>query len=358
MNLRHVFCHNLMNNYFGYIYKITNMLNEKIYVGQKFKKIEESLDYYGSGRLIKKAIKKYGKENFKKDILEKAYSREELNELEIYFIWEQNCMIPKGYNITKGGNSSLGLKHSKKTKKLIGFASRNRSLETRKKFSDKMKNHPVSEETRKKISIANTGKKPTEESKMKNSLAHLGRKASNETKIKNSLANKNTKWINNGFINKKIKINILQKYLNDGWFLGRKNKKIKIKIKKERTYKKHTKEQKLKMSIIAKNKNFGKWMLGRNKKNNESIRIASEKKKVKQSQENIEKRKEGLKNYYKENNCWNKGKTKENCSSIKKISEKMLGRKHINNGIINKFVKEDELEKLIQEGWVFGSINN
>lgn len=51
---------------YGYIYKTTNLINNKIYIGQHKVK-EEKIDnsYYGSGKLIIQAIKKYGKENFK-----------------------------------------------------------------------------------------------------------------------------------------------------------------------------------------------------------------------------------------------------------------------------------------------------
>lgn len=56
-----------------YIYKITNLINGKSYIGKKKHKesdtpLEES--YMGSGRLIKEAIAKYGKDNFKKEIIE------------------------------------------------------------------------------------------------------------------------------------------------------------------------------------------------------------------------------------------------------------------------------------------------
>ena len=45
------------------IYKTTNLVNKKIYIGQDSKNNPE---YLGSGAIVKKAIKKYGKENFKK----------------------------------------------------------------------------------------------------------------------------------------------------------------------------------------------------------------------------------------------------------------------------------------------------
>lgn len=50
---------------YGYVYKITNLINGKTYVGQrKIVRDKTWEDYYGSGKLIKQAITKYGKENF------------------------------------------------------------------------------------------------------------------------------------------------------------------------------------------------------------------------------------------------------------------------------------------------------
>ena len=57
-----------------YIYKISNTLNEKNYIGQRTFDGDPSLDsYFGSGKLLNKAIDKYGKEHFVKVILEEGY---------------------------------------------------------------------------------------------------------------------------------------------------------------------------------------------------------------------------------------------------------------------------------------------
>ena len=56
------------------IYKTTNLINKKIYVG---KDEFNNPDYYGSGKLLHQAITKYGKENFIKDIIETCETLEE-----------------------------------------------------------------------------------------------------------------------------------------------------------------------------------------------------------------------------------------------------------------------------------------
>ena len=85
------------------IYKIINKINNKIYIGQDSNDI---ISYYGGGVLIKKAIQKYGKENFIKEILETCSTKEELCEKEQYWISYYNSTNLKiGYNITGGGNS-------------------------------------------------------------------------------------------------------------------------------------------------------------------------------------------------------------------------------------------------------------
>ena len=90
---------------FGYIYKTTNLLNNKIYIGKKHKNYFVP-DYFGSGILIKKAIKKYGKENFKVEVIDWCDSLEELNMKEKYYIETLNSdrHTGLGYNIAKGGD--------------------------------------------------------------------------------------------------------------------------------------------------------------------------------------------------------------------------------------------------------------
>ena len=83
------------------IYKITNKINNKIYIGQDQYNNKE---YFGSGLKIKRSLKKYGKENFIKEIIEYCKDKEEMNIREIFWISEFNSIDPEiGYNISIGG---------------------------------------------------------------------------------------------------------------------------------------------------------------------------------------------------------------------------------------------------------------
>lgn len=84
------------------IYKITNLINGKIYIG---KDTVSDKNYYGSGLLIKRAINKHGIENFKKEILEECNNNDELCIREKYWIEKYNSTNSQiGYNISKGGD--------------------------------------------------------------------------------------------------------------------------------------------------------------------------------------------------------------------------------------------------------------
>ncbi len=208
------------------IYKTTNLINNKIYVGQDSK---NNPNYLGSGIHLKRAIKKYGKEFFIKEILETCLNIIELNEKEIYWINElKSTDINIGYNISFGSQfgwhkglkhkeesiekirlSSLGRKHSDDTiEKLSGdnnhFYGKTHSDDTKQKISESNKgkvawnkNLPLSEETKQKISDSNKGKESwwkgknlPEDTKEKISESHKGKTHSEETKQKMSNSHK------------------------------------------------------------------------------------------------------------------------------------------------------------------------
>jgi hypothetical protein len=91
-----------------YIYLITNLLNEKTYIGKKRiygDKNPMEDNYFGSGWHIKNSIKKYGKENFKKEILEDNISTDEnASTREIFWISYYRSIGKAEYNIAPGGS--------------------------------------------------------------------------------------------------------------------------------------------------------------------------------------------------------------------------------------------------------------
>lgn len=98
---------------YGYIYKITNTVNGKIYVGQKKSKTVVE-HYYGSGKLILQAIEKYGKEKFTREILQWCDNLEELNAAEVYWIDKLDARTSGGgYNISAGGTGRLDAPESR-----------------------------------------------------------------------------------------------------------------------------------------------------------------------------------------------------------------------------------------------------
>ena len=173
---------------YNYIYKITNQINGKIYIG---KHSTDNLDdgYMGSGILICKAEKKYGIENFTKEYLAFCDTEEKLNWFEKFYIKKYKAK-EVGYNLTDGGDGILGHIDSDETRLKKSLSHKGVKLgpmneETKQKLSEANKGKTLSEETKQKL------RKPkTEETKQKISEAKKGKTLSEETKRKISESNK------------------------------------------------------------------------------------------------------------------------------------------------------------------------
>ena len=104
------------------IYKITNLVNNKIYIGQtinsidkRFKKHLSQINCTNICSALYSAFAKYGKENFIIELIVSGeYSKDELNELEIFYIKKFDSLSPNGYNLQSGGNSFIVVESVKK----------------------------------------------------------------------------------------------------------------------------------------------------------------------------------------------------------------------------------------------------
>lgn len=189
----------LNNDIYGYIYKITNKVNGKIYIGQtknsiKARFLEHCWSAYSKNNtniILYNSIRKYGVDNFVAEEIDVAYSKDELDDKERYWIKtldSQNHDI--GYNMCGGGEGGIGGPL---------FAGHHHSIETRKKMSDDRKgeknanygNHWSQSEELKalhsKLSSGENngmfGKTQSKESREKSRLSHLGRRAYSNVKL-------------------------------------------------------------------------------------------------------------------------------------------------------------------------------
>ena len=179
-----------------FIYLTTNLVTNERYIGKHFGELDDS--YLGSGIILQRAIQKYGKQNFKRDILYISKDADENNLKEQEFIKAFNAVEDRTfYNISKGGDGGnifhcLPLEQQEQIKKALSvkFSGENNPMygkhhseETKEKLRKIDKSYTQTEEYRKNMSKVTSGEKNgmygkhhTEESKQKMSDAKKGEK--------------------------------------------------------------------------------------------------------------------------------------------------------------------------------------
>lgn len=212
----------------NYIYKITNLINNKIYIGvHKTNNVDDN--YMGSGKHLKYAQKKYGIENFKKEILEYFDTYNDALDKERLIVNEEFILRKDTYNIRiggRGGNISKddvirgaiagGQSYKEKVKSLSGP-----DLDRYKERMSEQSALGVSAFNKKYEE--NNGvwwkngfkdKTHTDESlsKMRGKRPHASGEASSQF---------GKCWVTKDNINRKIKKDDLDSYLSDGWIKGR-----------------------------------------------------------------------------------------------------------------------------------------
>jgi group I intron endonuclease len=133
----------------NYLYKITNLVNNKIYIGQTAKPSKRWSDHKSEAKRGHKkyplylSIRKHGEDNFKFEIIAECKSLNDCNLTEIELVKQYNSLAPNGYNLLPGGDCNPAIKGRK-----------------------------LSAEH--KAKIVGTGRKHTEETKIKMSKSHIG----------------------------------------------------------------------------------------------------------------------------------------------------------------------------------------
>ena len=140
----------------GYIYKIINKKDNKIYIGQTIRDIntrwKEHLKKGSNCRYLSAAIKKYGIDNFEFKLICISFD-DKLDNIEIEYIKKYNSLVPNGYNLRNGGNNG---KHNEETKNKISDSLKGRTDII---YSKPQLDKPHNEETKNKISNALKGNK-------------------------------------------------------------------------------------------------------------------------------------------------------------------------------------------------------
>lgn len=205
------------------IYKITNIKNQRYYVGMhSTDNINDS--YFGGGDIIKNSVKKHGRESHTKEILEYLPNRKSLAERERQIVNEELLNDPKCMNIMKGGEGGgfINDEHMRKCSKAGNdkFRELLKDPDYKKEFIEKTKGAETWKRLHSEGKIKYdtfTGKSHSEETKKivgeKNSINQSGKLNSQFDKI----------WIRNLESKETIKISQseLDYYLKSGWERGR-----------------------------------------------------------------------------------------------------------------------------------------
>ena len=183
----------------GVVYKITNKLNGRSYVGKTTRSIEERFGEHARHKkfLVDKAICKYGRENFLVEVIEECETIEQLNEREIFWIAELNTKVPNGYNLTDGGEGTLNPSKETRAKMSAAQSGGNHPMygkhhkpETLTKMSATRRGKHLSEVARAKLSVAKKGVPKSPEHRAKLAMANTGKRANDETRAKMSVIRK------------------------------------------------------------------------------------------------------------------------------------------------------------------------
>ena len=202
------------------VYKVTNLINGKIYVGLHVTKNLDD-DYLGSGKQIQAAVKKYGRENFKREYIKICETPEEMYNLEAEIVNEDFVKNPTTYNMKTGGTGSWFHVNSNTEQY------REARSKLRKQRNDAGDNPFFDPEWQKKNNSMNNPEIVKDLGRRANTPEAIAKKKATWQKNGRGKAEKNSQfgtcWITHSELgNKKINKNDLDKFLTLGYTKGRK----------------------------------------------------------------------------------------------------------------------------------------
>jgi hypothetical protein len=179
----------------NYFYKITNLVNGKYYYGiRSFDGNIEDDYYFGSGKILRKSIKKYGKDNFTKEIIADYPTRKEASDHEKRVVNLELIQLKECYNCRTGGDNEFTPSKEVREKMSKSKIGRKHTEETKEKLKEYVRNRVYSDKamaTFRKIGLSRKGcilsedhKTKIKESTIGDKNPFYGKKHTEETKIK------------------------------------------------------------------------------------------------------------------------------------------------------------------------------
>jgi len=205
---------------FHFIYKTTNLLSGKYYIGMhSTDNLEDG--YLGSGKRLRYSVNKYGKENHIREILEYFDTREELARRECEVVCLDEIAKEECINLCVGGEGGRCFTEEQRikgAKRMLEIIWNDKEFISRHTNRGTVKFKKLWVEGKLKL-VDWTGKKHSQETRDKMCKSRVG------TGLKENNSQFGTCWITNGIVNKKIKKSDLNIWIPDGWYNGRNRKK-------------------------------------------------------------------------------------------------------------------------------------
>jgi group I intron endonuclease len=192
----------------GKIYKITNSVNGKEYVGCTIYDIKKRIDEHFY-RCLKtdcstkfcNSVRKYGTENFEVNLIEEC-DLSVIYEREKFYIEKYNTYYC-GLNTTFGGEGCLGYKHSEEIKKKISKNTKNGNSHKNKTYEDLYGDRAEDERNKRKLSVKKGWENLTNEERLKRK-ENIRKKTQAKSKINIEIIKDIKNKISEGYSNKQL----------------------------------------------------------------------------------------------------------------------------------------------------------